>query len=48
MLFPANLLASTEKTKSKTQDTTTKIYTEPRLMQITKFTTTQNNHTSGT
>ena len=48
MLFPANLLTSTEKTKSKPGERTTKIYNKPRLMQITKFTTMQNNHASGT
>jgi len=48
MLFPANLLTSTEKTKSKPGETTSKIYNKPRLMQITKFTTMQNNHASGT
>ena len=48
MLFPANLLTSTEKTKSKPTETTTKINNKPRLMLITKFTTTQNNHASGT
>jgi len=48
MLFPANLLTSTEKTKSKPGETTTGIYNKPRLTWITKFTTTQNNHASGT
>jgi len=48
MLFPANLLTSTEKTKSKPVETIRKIYDKPRLMQITKFTTMQNNHASGT
>jgi len=48
MLFPANLLTSTEKTKSKPGETTTAIYSRPRLMWVTKFTTTQNNHASGT
>jgi len=41
MLFPANLLNSIEKTKSKPGKTTTKIYNTPRLTQITKFTTMQ-------
>jgi len=48
MLFAANLLTGTEKTKSKAGETTSKIYNKPRLMQITKFTTTQNDHASGT
>ena len=41
MLFLANLLitCSTEKTTSKPWERTTKIYNKPRLMQITKFTT---------
>jgi len=39
-LFPANLLTSTEKTKSKPGETTTAIYNKPRLTRITKFTTT--------
>jgi len=48
MLFLANLLNSTEKTKSKPGKTTTEIYNKPRLTQITKFTTMQNNHALGT
>jgi len=50
MLFPANLMpiTSTEKSKSKPGERTTKIYNKPRLMQITKFTTMQNNHALGT
>jgi len=48
MLFPANLLTSTEKTKSKPGETTSKIYNKPRLTQITNFTTAQNNHVPGT
>jgi len=35
-LFPANLPASTEKTKTKPGETTTKIYNTPRLMQKKK------------
>jgi len=46
MLFPGNLLNGTEKTKSKPGETTTEIYNKPSLMQITKFTTMQNNHDS--
>jgi len=43
------MLYGTEKTKSKLGETTSKIYNKPRQMQIlTKFTTTQNNHASGT
>jgi len=48
MLFPANLLTSAEKTKSKPGETTTNIYNRHRLMQITKFTTKQNNHAKHT
>jgi len=48
MLFPANLLTSTEQTKSKPGETTSKVYNKPRLMQITTFTTTKNNHAYGT
>jgi len=48
MLFLANLLISTEKTKSKPGETVTEIYNKPSLMRITKFTTTQNNHAFGT
>ena len=47
MLFLANLLTSTEKT-SKPGETTAEIYNKPRLMGITKVTTMQNNHASGT
>jgi len=38
MLFPANLLTSTEKIKSKPGETTSKIYNKPRLTEVTKFT----------
>jgi len=48
MLFPVNVLTGTEKTKSKPGETTSKICNKPRLVQITKFTTMQNNHASGT
>jgi len=48
MLCPANLLTSTEKKNEKPGETTRKIYNKPRLMQITKFTTMQNNDASGT
>jgi len=48
MLFPANFLTSNEKTKPKPAERTTKIYNRPKVMQITKFTTTQDNHASGT
>jgi len=48
MLFPAKLLTSSENTKSKPGERTAKIYNKPSLMQITKFTATQNNHASGT
>jgi len=48
MLFPANLLTSTGENETTTRRTTAEIYNKPRLTQITKFTTTQNNHTSGT
>ena len=48
MLFQANLVTSTERTKSKPGETTTKIQNKPSLIQITKFTTVQNNHASGT
>ena len=37
MKFPANLLASTEKTKYKPDKTTTKIYSKPRLINIQKL-----------
>ena len=45
MFFPANLLTSTKKTKSKPGEGTTKIHNKPRIMQITS--TMQNNHASG-
>ena len=48
MLFLVSLLTSTKKTKSKPGETTTEIYNKPRLTWITKFTTTQNSHASGT
>ena len=48
MPLPANLSTHTEKTKSKPRERTTKIYNTPQLMHITKFTTTQHNHASGT
>lgn len=48
MLFPVNLLTSTEETKSKPGQTASKTYSKPRLTQVTKFTTTQNSHASGT
>jgi len=48
MLFVSNLLTSTEKTESKAGETTTEIYSKLRLTRITKFTTTQNSHASGT
>jgi len=48
MLFPANLFTSTEQTKSKPGETTSKIYNKLRQMQITKFTTTKNNRAYGT
>jgi len=48
MLFIANLLTSTEKTKSKPGETTSKIYNKPKLTQITKFTTAQNTIYKGT
>jgi len=48
MLFPANLLTSTDKTKSKPGATTSKIYSKPSRMQATKFTTTQSNYASAT
>ena len=42
MLFPANLLASTEKNKNqKPKELTTKIYNKPRLTE-------HNNHASET
>jgi len=44
----ASLLTSTEKTTSKPGATTTEIHNKPRLKRITKFTTMQNNHASGT
>jgi len=47
MLFPANLLTSTEKIKSKPGETTSKIYNKPRLTEVTKFTIVQNNYASG-
>ena len=34
MFFPANLLASTDKTKIKQAETTTEICNKPTLMQI--------------
>jgi len=43
MLFSANLLTSTDKTKSNKGERPTKIYNK-----LTKFTTMQNNNTSGT
>jgi len=46
MFFLANLFTTTEKTKPKPKERTTKIYNKPRLMQITKFTTMQNNPAS--
>jgi len=46
MLFPANLLASSKKTKSKTGEAATKIYNNPRLMQIPK--SNNKNHSSET
>jgi len=41
-------LTSTEKTKSNPGETTTAIYNKTRLMRMTKLTTMQNNHASGT
>jgi len=48
MLFQANLLTSAVKTKLNQEKKHTQIYNKPRLAQITKFTTMQNNHASGT
>jgi len=48
ILFPDNLLTSTEQKQNQNQEKEPqKIYSKPRLMQITKITTMQNNHTSG-